>query len=87
MVRGEGKRRDDSCTSFDYLIYSYSLSLVHAIHTLATLDNRTEFARVYQLIQNLDLERDINVSVFESNIRGISSPCFLLLDKFYGMNI
>ena len=52
---------------------SYSLSLVDAIDTLATLDNRTEFARVYQLIQNLDLDRDINVSVFESNIRGRSS--------------
>ncbi len=49
---------------------SYSLSLVDAIDTLATLENRTEFARVYSLIQNLDLERDINVSVFESNIRG-----------------
>ncbi len=51
--------------------YSYSLSLVDAIDTLATLGNSTEFARVYTLIQNLDLERDINVSVFETNIRGI----------------
>jgi mannosidase alpha-like ER degradation enhancer 2 len=50
---------------------SYSLSLVDAIDTLATLGNSTEFARVYTLIQNLDLERDINVSVFETNIRVI----------------
>lgn len=49
---------------------SYSLSLIDAIDTLATMGNSTEFARVYQLVQNLDLERDINVSVFESNIRG-----------------
>ena len=41
-----------------------------AIDTLATLGNNTEFARVYTLIQNLDIERDINVSVFETNIRG-----------------
>ncbi len=53
----------------DFYSNSYSLSLVDAIDTLATLGNRTEFARVYSLIQNLDLERDINVSVFESNIR------------------
>ncbi|CAF1600045.1 unnamed protein product [Adineta ricciae] len=50
---------------------SYSLSLVDAIDTLATLGNNTEFARVYTLIQNLDIERDINVSVFETNIRVI----------------
>lgn len=85
MILGEGKKKDWS-SLFDedvaYLIYSYSLSLVDAIDTLATLGNRTEFARVYQLIQNLDLERDINVSVFESNIRGISSH-FLLLSNDY----
>ncbi|CAF3863708.1 unnamed protein product [Adineta steineri] len=50
---------------------SYSLSLVDAIDTLATIGNSTEFARVYILIQNLDIERDINVSVFETNIRVI----------------
>ncbi|CAF0866549.1 unnamed protein product [Rotaria sordida] len=50
---------------------SYSLSLVDAIDTLAVLGNNTEFARVYTLIQNLDIERDINVSVFETNIRVI----------------
>jgi mannosidase alpha-like ER degradation enhancer 2 len=44
---------------------------VDAIDTLATLGNHTEFARVYTIIQNLDIERDINVSVFETNIRGI----------------
>ncbi|CAF2322007.1 unnamed protein product [Rotaria sp. Silwood2] len=50
---------------------SYSLSLVDAIDTLAVLGNSTEFARVYTIIQNLDIERDINVSVFETNIRVI----------------
>ncbi|UJR24934.1 hypothetical protein I4U23_006298 [Adineta vaga] len=50
---------------------SYSLSLVDAIDTLATIGNATEFARVYRIIQNLDIERDINVSVFETNIRVI----------------
>ncbi|CAF3835865.1 unnamed protein product [Rotaria magnacalcarata] len=50
---------------------SYSLSLVDAIDTLATLGNSTEFSRVYTIIQSLDIERDINVSVFETNIRVI----------------
>ena len=47
------------------------MSLVDAIDTLATLGNSTEFSRVYTIIQSLDIERDINVSVFETNIRGI----------------
>lgn len=37
---------------------------------LIILGNRTEFERVVQLvIQNIDLDKDINVSVFETNIR------------------
>ena len=55
--------------------FSYSLSLVDALDTLATLGNTTEFARVYKLVQNLDVERDINVSVFETNIRGKENRC------------
>lgn len=36
------------------------------------MGNRTEFVRVADiLIDTLDFDRDINVSVFETNIRGI----------------
>ncbi|CAF0738850.1 unnamed protein product [Didymodactylos carnosus] len=49
----------------------YSLSLVDALDTLAVLNNFTEFQRVYDLMKNIDIERDINVSVFETNIRVI----------------
>ena len=76
MIHGEGKEKEKlniflRIVLLLLLIYSYSLSLVDAIDTLATLGNTTEFGRVYTIIQNLDIERDINVSVFESNIRGI----------------
>lgn len=75
MIHGEGEKWRNNLFLFQIVLLcfssSYSLSLVDAIDTLATLDNSTEFSRVYTLIQNLDIERDINVSVFETNIRGI----------------
>ena len=46
------------------------LTLVDALDTLAVLGNRTEFRRVVRWIEdNLDLDTDVNVSLFESNIR------------------
>lgn len=62
----------DVCQNSTIILFSYSLSLVDALDTLATLGNTTEFARVYELVQKIDFERDINVSVFETNIRGQS---------------
>ena len=54
-----------------FFIFSYSLTLVDALDTLAVMGNDTEFRRVAQiLIDTLDFNRDINVSVFETNIRG-----------------
>ena len=39
---------------------------------LVILGNRTEFERVVQLLnENLNFDKDINVSVFETNIRSI----------------
>ena len=39
---------------------------------LIILGNRTEFERVVALlVENLKFDKDINVSVFETNIRGI----------------
>jgi len=53
------------------VLYSYSLTLIDALDTLAIIGNHSEFRRVHNvLISSLDFDRDINVSVFETNIRG-----------------
>ena len=50
--------------------YSYSLTLIDALDTLAIMGNFTEFRRVATLlIDVIDFNRDIDVSVFETNIR------------------
>ena len=52
-------------------MFSYSLTLIDALDTLAIIGNYSEFHRVHNLlISSLDFDRDINVSVFETNIRG-----------------
>ncbi|KAG7165464.1 ER degradation-enhancing alpha-mannosidase-like protein 2-like, partial [Homarus americanus] len=49
---------------------SYSLTLVDALDTLAIMGNKTEFQRVVKLITDrVKFDVDINVSVFETNIR------------------
>ncbi|XP_055370963.1 uncharacterized protein LOC129605308 [Condylostylus longicornis] len=49
---------------------SYSLTLIDALDTLAVMGNFTEFRRVVQyLVENSNFDSDINVSVFETNIR------------------
>ncbi|EEB15625.1 conserved hypothetical protein [Pediculus humanus corporis] len=50
---------------------SYSLTLIDALDTLAVMGNFTEFRRVVNiLIKNADfVKNNINVSVFETNIR------------------
>ena len=54
-----------------FLLHSYSLTLIDALDTLAIMGNYTEFRRVARhLIDHLDFDEDINVSVFETNIRG-----------------
>ena len=53
-------------TSDHDIIYSYFLYFL-----LQVMGNKTEFVRVADiLIDTLDFDRDINVSVFETNIRG-----------------
>ena len=53
------------------LFFSYSLTLVDALDTLAIMGNHSEFQRVAKLLEGtLNFEKDINVSVFETNIRG-----------------
>uniref|UniRef100_A0A1B0CP03 alpha-1,2-Mannosidase n=1 Tax=Lutzomyia longipalpis TaxID=7200 RepID=A0A1B0CP03_LUTLO len=49
---------------------SYSLTLIDALDTLAVMGNNTEFQRVVDiLVNNSNFDSDINVSVFETNIR------------------
>lgn len=50
---------------------SYSLTLIDALDTLAVMGNFTEFRRVVDiLMKNADFfKNNINVSVFETNIR------------------
>lgn len=49
---------------------SYSLTLIDALDTLVTMGNYTEFERVVNiLMEKMDFDSDINVSVFETNIR------------------
>jgi mannosidase alpha-like ER degradation enhancer 2 len=49
----------------------FSLSLIDALDTLAVMGNYSEFRRVAQLVlETADFNTNINVSVFETNIRG-----------------
>lgn len=52
------------------IFFSYSLTLIDALDTLATMGNKTEFQRVVGLImEKANFDVNINVSVFETNIR------------------
>lgn len=58
-----------SCTGRDTW-GTCSLSLIDALDTLLLMGNFSEFDRVSNiLIQTQDFDRDVNVSVFETNIR------------------
>lgn len=54
---------------------SYSLTLIDALSTLAVLGNHTEFRRVVNVLSELSFDSDINVSVFETNIRIVGGSC------------
>lgn len=52
------------------IIFSYSLTLIDALDTLAVMGNFTEFRRVADIVTaKADFDANINVSVFETNIR------------------
>lgn len=49
---------------------SYSLTLIDALDTLAIMGNNTEFQRVVDILTTKEnFDANINVSVFETNIR------------------
>lgn len=61
--------RSLSCDGFDTW-GSFSLTLIDALDTLAVMGNYTEFRRVAEIISGrANFEANINVSVFETNIR------------------
>ncbi|XP_063992173.1 ER degradation-enhancing alpha-mannosidase-like protein 2 [Diachasmimorpha longicaudata] len=61
--------RSLSCDGFDTW-GSFSLTLIDALDTLAVMGNYTEFRRVAEIISSRkDFKANINVSVFETNIR------------------
>ncbi|EKX45303.1 hypothetical protein GUITHDRAFT_157889 [Guillardia theta CCMP2712] len=58
-----------SCSFIDNF-GSYALTLVDSLDMLAVLGNRTEFARAVGLLKkHLSFDKDVQVSVFETNIR------------------
>ena len=63
--------------------------MIDALDTLAVMENKTEFKKVVDLISERDsFEADINVSVFETNIRivgGLISG-HLLSHKYISIN-
>lgn len=49
----------------------FSLTLIDSLDTLVVLGNNSEFRRAANLIlNNVDTNRNVNISVFETNIRG-----------------
>ncbi len=56
---------------------SYSLTLIDALDTLVVLGNYSEFKRVVGLVtERKDFNEDINVSVFETNIRVVGGNLY-----------
>lgn len=63
--------------------FSYSLTLIDALDTLVVMGNYSEFRRVTDLLlSTLDFDKNINVSVFETNIRGVKCFAWLLPYNF-----
>lgn len=61
--------RSPSCDGVDTW-GSYSLTLIDSLDTLAVMGNFSEFRRVVDiLVEKSNFDSDINVSVFETNIR------------------
>ncbi|GFY59838.1 ER degradation-enhancing alpha-mannosidase-like protein 2 [Trichonephila inaurata madagascariensis] len=68
---------------------SFSLTLIDALDTLAVMKNYTEFRRVVNtLLSTADFNVNINVSVFETNIRVVGGLLSAhLLSKKAGMDV
>lgn len=80
--------RPISCDGMD-TYGSYSLTLIDALDTLAIMGNHTEFQRVVDILSaKTDFDANINVSVFETNIRIIGGLLSAhLLSNIAGINL
>lgn len=59
---------------------SYSLTLIDSLDMLVIMGNNSEFQRVAQLVlDHTDFDLDINVSVFETNIRSKFQSLFFIV--------
>ncbi|XP_034181135.1 ER degradation-enhancing alpha-mannosidase-like protein 2 isoform X1 [Osmia lignaria lignaria] len=80
--------RSLSCDGFDTW-GSFSLTLIDALDTLAVMGNFSEFRRVAEIISaRANFEANINVSVFETNIRVVGGLLSAhLLSRKAGINL
>ncbi|XP_015429518.1 PREDICTED: ER degradation-enhancing alpha-mannosidase-like protein 2 [Dufourea novaeangliae] len=80
--------RSLSCDGFDTW-GSFSLTLIDALDTLAVMGNFSEFRRVAEIISTrANFEANINVSVFETNIRVVGGLLSAhLLSRKAGVNL
>ncbi|XP_076644377.1 ER degradation-enhancing alpha-mannosidase-like protein 2 [Halictus rubicundus] len=80
--------RSLSCDGFDTW-GSFSLTLIDALDTLAVMGNFSEFRRVAEIISGrANFEANINVSVFETNIRVVGGLLSAhLLSRKAGVNL
>ncbi|XP_003707486.1 ER degradation-enhancing alpha-mannosidase-like protein 2 [Megachile rotundata] len=80
--------RSLSCDGFDTW-GSFSLTLIDALDTLAVMGNFSEFRRVAEIISaRASFEANINVSVFETNIRVVGGLLSAhLLSRKAGVNL
>jgi hypothetical protein len=66
-------RKDPTYKNTDYrefVLGNYSLTLVDALDSLIVFNRTEEFVRYSNwLVENLDFDTDVHVSVFEANIR------------------
>jgi mannosidase alpha-like ER degradation enhancer 2 len=59
---------------------SYSLTLIDSLDTLLIMGNVSEFQKAYRYVTaNMTFNGNVNVSVFETNIRGLLESAFLAL--------
>lgn len=52
------------------VLCSFALTLIDSLDALVVFGNYSEFRRVVKLLESIDFDQEINVSVFETNIRG-----------------
>uniref|UniRef100_A0AC35G1W1 Alpha-1,2-Mannosidase n=1 Tax=Panagrolaimus sp. PS1159 TaxID=55785 RepID=A0AC35G1W1_9BILA len=78
-----------TCTGMDTW-GSFSLTLIDSLDTLIIMGNHTEFKRAVNLIlENINVDANVNVSVFETNIRVVGGllSAHILSGRVEGMQL